>query len=132
MLGLRKAESFSETYFSLFQRAANNSFECNKFFVKECVVFILKWDLIFFFSLFLSFCAVNTGFERLQGGCQVRGREWARWDGGRGCPAEDGLRMGFVQLSPPPPPYSLVLLHPFFCIGLQIHGFVISSSLFSD
>lgn len=38
----------------------------------------------FFFCLFLSFCAVNTGNERLQGGCQVRGREWTGWDEGRG------------------------------------------------
>lgn len=38
-LELRRAESFSETYFFLFQRAASRSSECNKIFVKDTLGF---------------------------------------------------------------------------------------------
>lgn len=54
MLELRRAESFSETYFSLFKRASSKSSECNKIFVKDtllgffCFVFlILEWEFSF-------------------------------------------------------------------------------------
>lgn len=61
VLELRRAESFNETYFSLFQRAASKRSECNKIFVKDTllvlfcfVLFFLEWE--FSFESFLCAC----------------------------------------------------------------------------